>query len=158
MKIIISSTLFILAACLIFGCDKNSSIDIKAVELSTNTVNFISILNVTDSGSITKVGPTTKAGYTAIIQRNNLKDSSAIDSIKLYYQTSSITVDSTVLTVANLADTTRETPYTDLVTFYYTFNVPTTNLVTSDKYTVLGTIYTANGNIGTGTFSNLFTW
>jgi len=158
IKIIISSVLILLAGHLMVGCDKESVASIATVEGETNPVSFITIENATDSGTIAHAGPTTKPGYTAIIQRNNRKDSSAIDSIKLYYQTSGVTVDSTVLTLANLADTTRETPYTDLVAFYYTFTIPTTHLVISDKYTVLGTIYTANGSIGTGTFSNLFTW
>jgi hypothetical protein len=158
IKIIISSVLILLVGHLLVGCDKESVVSIATVEGEANPVSFITIENATDSGTIAHAGPTTKAGYTAIVQRNNLKDSSAIDSVKLYYQTSNATVDSSVLTVANLADTTVETPYTHLLALYYTFNVPTTNLITGKTYTVLGTIYTHAGNMGTGTFSSLFKW
>ena len=145
---------------LITGCEKNQ-VNVLTVQQSINPVSFVAVENATDSGTIIPKA-TTKSGFTAIVQRNNLKDSSAIDSIKLYYQTIissvTVTVDSSVLTSANLADTSIKAPFTYLVTFYYTFTVPTANLVTGKTYSVVGNIYTHDGNVGTGTYSNLFKW
>jgi len=75
-------TIFSLSA-FIISCQKSSPPSVSVIEQNTNPVSFITIENVTDSGTVVPSTPTTKTGYTAIIQQNFTKDSSAIDSIKL---------------------------------------------------------------------------
>ena len=157
IKHIISFALVLLAGCLVAGCQKDAPIDTVAVTSTHNAISFINVINATDSGTAVPAA-TTKSGFTAILQQNQIKDASAIDSIKLYYQTNNVTVDSSTLTAANLAATKVETPYDSLVAVYYTFDVPTANLVATKKYTVVATAYTVNGSVVTATFSNLFTW
>lgn len=141
----------------ISSCQKSSPPTANAIEQNNNPVNFINILNVTDSGTVVP-SAITKTGYTAIIQQNFTKDSSAIDSIKFRYKSPTRLVDSLVLTSPVAAASKTVAPYSGLITQYYTFTINSDSLVTGTTYSVVATIYTAGGNSATTTFSSLFKW
>jgi hypothetical protein len=156
IKIIMLSAVALFMSYIITGCQKDV-VDVLGAEQSARAIGFITIENSTDSGTVVPKA-TTKTGFTAIVQRNNLKDSTVIDSIKLYYQTSGATVDSSTLTSANLADSIITAPYTAFEKFYYTFTSPSANFVTGKTYNVIGTVYTAAGSTSTATYSSVFKW
>ena len=151
-------TIFSLSA-FIISCQKSSPPSVSAIEQNTNPVSFITIENVTDSGTVVPSTPTTKTGYTAIIQQNFTKDSSAIDSIKFRYKNSaSKLVDSLVLTSPIPAASVTVAPYSGLVAQYYTFTIDSDSLVTGTTYSIVATVFTTNGNSATTTFASLFKW
>jgi hypothetical protein len=158
VKIIMLPAVILFVSYVITGCQKDV-VDVLGAEQSARAVGFIAIENSTDSGTVVPKA-TTKTGFTVIVQRNNLKDSSVIDSIKLYYQNTSPSaiVDSSTLTSANLADSIITAPYTAFEKFYYTFTSPSANFITGKTYNVIGVIYTAAGNTNTATYSSVFKW
>jgi hypothetical protein len=149
-------TIFTLSA-FISSCQKSSPPTAGAVEQNNNPVNFINILNVTDSGTVVP-SAITKTGYTAIIQQNFTKDSSAIDSIKFRYKSPTKLVDSLILVSPTVAASKIVTPYSGLIAQYYTFTVASDSLVTGTTYSIVATVYTADGNSATTTFASLFKW
>ena len=142
----------------VISCQKSTPPTAAAVEQNNNAVNFINILNVTDSGTVVP-SAITKTGYTAIIQQNFTRDSSAIDSIKFRYKSpTSVLVDSLVVTSPVAAASKIVTSYSGLVTQYYTFTIASDSLVTGTTYSIVATVYTANGNSATTAFASLFKW
>jgi hypothetical protein len=171
-SILFISTVFLLPA-FIISCQKSSAPSTTAIEASVNAVTLINVIHATDSGSVSNVS-VTKTGYTAIVQRNNTKDNSAIDSIKFRYKdvtgpdfpVGSQTVDSTNNVVIDSSTWISPTPikvtsvaaYSGLTTEYYNLTVSDTLFVTGKTYTVIASVYTANGNSQTVTYSSLFKW
>jgi hypothetical protein len=159
----------------VISCQKSNPPSVGDIETSVYPVSFITVEHATDSGTVTNVSVSSKTGYTAIIQQNYSKDSSAIDSIKFryedvtgkYFPTNSMTVDSTnnklvdslILTAPEAIAVERNSSYPALVSQYYNFTIDQDSLFISGKtYTVIGTVYTANGNSETATFASLFKW
>lgn len=169
-NILFVATLFSLSVCII-SCQKSSPPSVSDVNASINPVSFITIENATDSASLTHLS-FSKGGYTAIIQQNKSKDSSAIDSIKFLFEdatklfpgttpnpTYNTIVDTVTLVAPQPVATKVVSAYPSLVTQYYTFPIDTdSTLVTGKTYTVIATIYTDKGNTATTTFASLFKW
>ena len=176
-KIILFAIAIFSLSIVIVSCGKNSVLTAGSVEPSVNTLTFIAFENLTDSGSVINVS-VSKTGYTAVIQQNYLKDSSAIDSIKIRYEdvtktipdttlanpTYNTLVDSLILINPTTAAITSVSAYPHLVSKYFTFSIgdsATINdsaLISGYTYTVIASVYTANGNSQTATFSSLFKW
>jgi hypothetical protein len=172
-KIILSGLTICSFVTFIVSCQKSSSPSVTSVENLNNPVTFITLENATDSGTLSNVS-FTKTGYTAIIQRNSLKDNSAIDSFKLLYKdvtgkffpinsqtlnpTNNLLVDSLTIAAPTPVASKNSTVYKSLVTEYYNFAITDTLFITGKTYSVIATVYTSNGNSQTATFASLFKW
>jgi hypothetical protein len=170
-KIILFGLAILSLSIVIVSCQKSSPPSAGAVEQNVYPLNFITIENATDSGTLAP-SKISKSGYTAIIQRNYSKDSSAVDSIKLRYEdvtklfpgttpnpTYNSLVDSLILPAPAPAAVETISAYPGLVTQYYTFSIDSdSTFVTGKTYTVIATVYTSNGSSATTTYASLFKW
>jgi len=169
--------LLIVAVCFlltwIFGCQKSSTPSAAEVEASLRPVTLINVIHATDSGTVANVS-VSKTGYTAIVQKNNTLDNSAIDSIKFRYEdvtgkffpVGSATIDSTNNTLIDSLVLVSPTPiavktiaaYPGLSTEYFNITISDTLFVTGKTYTLIASVYTGNGNSQTVTYASLFKW
>jgi hypothetical protein len=172
-KIILFGSLIFSLSAIIFSCTKSSPPSVSDVEKNDNAVSFLTVEHATDSGTVTNVS-TTKTGYTAIVQQNYTKDSSAIDSIKFRYEdvtgkffpttsstpnpTNSKLVDSLILTDPTAIAVVSNKSYPALMSKYFNFTIDSDSLVTGKTYTVIASVYTASGNSQTITVASLFKW
>lgn len=157
----------------IIGCQKSSAPSATEVEASIKPVTLINVIHATDSGTVSNVS-VSKTGYTAIVQKNNTRDNSSIDSIKFRYEdvtgkffpVGSLIVDSTYNTLIDSITWVSPTPiavtsvaaYPGLSTQYYNLTVNDSLFVTGKTYTLIASVYTTNGNFQTVTYASLIKW
>ena len=157
----------------IIGCQKSTAPSAAAVEANIRQVTLINVIHATDSGTVSNVS-VSKTGYTAIVQKNNTRDNSSIDSIKFryedvtgkYFPVGSLTLDSTNNTLIDSMTFVSPTPiavttvpaYPGLSTQYFNITVDDSLFVTGKTYTLIASVYTANGNSQTVTYASLIKW
>jgi hypothetical protein len=157
----------------IIGCQKSSAPSAAELEASINPVTLINVIHATDSGTVVNVS-VSKTGYTAIVQKNNTRDNSSIDSIKFRYEdvtgkffpvgsttldsTNNTLIDSLVLVSPTAIAVTSVADYPGLSTQYFNITVDDSLFITGKTYTLIASVYTANGNSQTVTYASLIKW